>query len=381
MILLARQGRNQQGICFVSSDILGQSIEASKLASTSSSLYADVRTSKKVPEGIIVLDTRVFEMLNCKDGEEIELDVLNITLPFCTEIHLDVISNRELENHTIAQAISRRIEDFKDHFEGLVLKQGQQFSLAELGVTFVVRHLDPTEPTTNAARIKWKNLLKIHLGAVEFQPSNLYIISEVAAATQIADIKMNVDDGNEKYITRHQAILEILQGIQLNLPKNSNDAQFAGIAFSDEVVPFTTFDSQTGKESEISTLFSSMLLGAFGSWIDALLDRYSDRPSNPGAALKYGLDRAQAMSEINGLPTIIILFSSGVYSAGQNPVKVTRINLGDKHVKFLTISMGKNSATDIMEAIAKEGKGTTIHMDDGEKMKLIVDSINRMLVN
>ncbi|MFW9975970.1 MAG: vWA domain-containing protein [Candidatus Thorarchaeota archaeon] len=381
MILRARQGRYQQGICFVSPDIIGPHIEASKLTSESSSLYADVKISEKVPEGTIVLDTRIFEMLNCEDGEEIDLNVLNIKLPYCSEINLDVISNRELENHTIAQAISRRIEDFKDHFEGLVLSPGQQFSITELGVTFVVRHLDPTESTTNAARIKWKNLLKIHLGATEFQPSNLCIISEVAAATQIADIRMYVDDGDEKYITRHQAILNILDGIQLTLPRNGNDVQFAGIAFSDEVVPFTTFDSQTGEESEISTLFSSAVLRAFGRWMNALLDKFSNRPSNPGEALKYGLDKAQAMSEINGLPTAIVLFSSGVYSAGQNPVKVTRINLGDKHIKFLTISVGKDSATDIMEAIAKEGKGTTIHMDAGEKMKLIVDSINRILVN
>jgi len=381
LILRARQGRHQQGICFVSSDIIGQAIEACKLTSESSSLYADVKISEKVPEGIIVLDTRIFEMLNCENGEEIDLHVLNIKLPYCTEIHLDVISNRELENHTIAQAISKHIDDFKDHFEGLILRQGQEFSLTELGVTFVVRYLGPSEPTTNSARIKWKNLLKIHLGTTNFQPSNLCIISEVAAATQIADIRMSVDDAGEKFITRHQAILKTLDAIHVNLPENGCDMQFTGLAFSDEVVSFTTFDSQTGEESEISTLFSSTLLRAFGKWFDALLDKFSNRSSNPGAALKYGLDKAQALSEINGLPTIIIFFSSGVYSAGQNPVKVTRINLGDKNVKFLTISVGKDSATDIMEAIAKEGKGTTIHMHDGEKMKLIVDTINRMLVN
>ena len=157
-----------------------------------------------------------------------------------------------------------------------------------------------------------------------------------------------------------------------------NDAQFVGVVFSDEILPFITFDSQTGEETEITSLHSSSLIGTFSKWIDTTLDEFSSRPSNPGAAIKHGLELAQLLSERNDLPTTIILFSSGVYSTGQNPVKITRTNLGDQAVKILSISVGEDSATDIMEAIAKEGNGISFHLDSDDRMNLIVDAINEM---
>lgn len=378
MKLHPKRGRNQQGLCFVSSETIDSTIETCELICGSNSVYSDIRGSEKVPVGIIILDARIFDRLDCTDEEEIRLIALSDKLPVCTEIHLDVVSRRALQNHTVAHAISERIDDFQEHFEGLILSQGQEFSLSELGVSFMVRSLSPTDPTTDAARIVWKQLRKIHLGAEESQPSNLCIIVEVAAATQITDVQFGADVGESNYITRHQAILQTLEVIEGKFSGYDNDAQFAGIVFSDEVLPFITFDSQTGEETEITILHSSSLIGVFRKWIGTTLDEFSNRPSDPGAALKNGLEKAQALSDSNGLPTTIVFFSSGVYSAGQNPVKITRTNLGDKAVKVLSISVGEDSATDIMEAIAKEGKGIAFHLDSDDRMNLIVDSINKM---
>ena len=373
MKLHAKRGRNQQGLCFVSTDTFDSSSSTCELSYNSKSIYSDIRESAKVPEGIIILDKRVFEMLHCNDEDEITLVLLSDKIPTCTEIQLDIRSNRDLQNHTVAQAISKRIDDFQEHFEGLILQAEQEFEISDLGVSFIVRSLNPKDSTTNAARISWKKLLKINLGSMESQPSNLCIIAEVAAATQIADVRISSD-----VMTRHQAILHALTVFEEKFRGYGSSVQFSGIVFSDEVIPFITFDSQTGEEAEITSLDSSSTIAAFRKWVNTTLDDFSNKPSNPGVALKRGLEIAQSQSEINGLPTTIVFFSSGVYSAGQNPVKVTRTNFGDQPVRVLSISVGEDSAKDIMDAIATEGNGLSFTIDSDDRINSIMDAINEM---
>ncbi len=379
--LHAKRGRNQQGLCFVSTDAVDPPAATCELKCDSNSIYSDLRGSAKVPDGIVILDARIYDMLNCSDEDEVSITLLSDKIPTCTEINLVIISKRDLQTPTVALAISQRIDAFQEHFEGLILQTGQEFTISDLGITFVVKSLSPTDHITNAARITWKNLLKIHLGALESQPTNLCIIVEVAAATQITDVQMREDVGEDATVSRHKAILQALATIESNFYDYGNGALFAGIAFSDEVLPFITFDSQTGEEAETTALDSSSLIGAFRKWLDMALDEFSNRPSNPGAALKHGLEKAQSLNEINNLPTTIVFFSSGVYSTGQNPVKVTRMNLDDQAVRFLCISVGEDSATDIMDAIAKEGNGKSIHMDSDDRMDSIVDAINDMMTS
>ncbi|MFW9788273.1 MAG: vWA domain-containing protein [Candidatus Thorarchaeota archaeon] len=376
MKLRARRGRNQQGLCFVPSDSVVPSIETCKISTETNSTYSDIRISAKVPDGIIIFDSRVFDLLGCDEGDEVTVIPLSVNPPLCTEIHLDVVSNRDLQTHTIATAISKRIDDFQEHFDGLVLQLGQELVLPELRVALVVRSMKPLDTSTQLARIRWSELIKIHLGAVEHQPSNLCIIAEVAAATQIADVQ-NQENNDGESISRHQAIISALEVVEQHLIYDKN-LRFMGIAFSDEVHPFITFDSETGDEKEITTLDSASLIAAFRNWFDTALDEYSNRPSNPGAALKYALDRSSALNEGNSFPSTIILFSSGVHSAGQNPVKMTRTNIGDQATKLLCVSVGESSAADIMSAIAKEGNGIAIHLTSVDRMNLVVDALNEI---
>jgi len=377
--LRAKRGRNQQGLCFVSTDTSNLSTTTCELVYNSNSVFSDIRDSTKVPKGTIVLDARIYDMLHCSDEDEISVIGVADKIPTCTEIHLDIVSKRGLQNHAVVQAVSQRIDDFQEHFEGLILKTRQEFMISDLGISFMVRFLSPTDSVTRAARISWKNLLKIHLGALESQSSNLCIIVEVAAATQVADVRSNVDIEDDSYISRHEAILHCLEAIEMKFSGYSNDAQFAGIVFSDKVLPFITFNSYTGEEAETTSLHSSSLIGAYRKWVNTTLGEFSNSPSNPGIALERGLEIAHMLSGAQGLPTAIIFFSSGFYSAGQNPVKVTRKNLGDRAIRILCISVGEDSATDIMDAIAKEGNGLSIHMSTTDKMDLVVDAINDMI--
>ena len=60
-------------------------------------------------------------------------------------------------------------------------------------------------------------------------------------------------------------------------------------------------------------------------------------------------------------------------------MKVTRKKLGDLAIRILCVSVGEDSATDIMDAIAKEGNGLSIHMSTTDKTDLVVDAINAMI--
>ena len=108
---------------------------------------------------------------------------------------------------------------------------------------------------------------------------------------------------------------------------------------------------------------------------EGTISEFSQKPSNPGLALNKGLDAASLLNEVNGLVTIVVFFSSGVYSAGQNPVKITRQAMANRPVKILCVSVGENSATDIMEAVAKEGNGFVIQLDSVQKTSSIADAI------
>lgn len=373
MKLSARRGRNQQGICFVPADVVPGIF---KLDYRGKIAYADVRSSKKIPNGAFVIDARISDFLEVSEEDEISLEPVTSEIPTCNEIHLGVTSTRGLDNQKVAHAMSKRIDDFQEILNGLILLEGQELLISEFGIKLHVLSMNPDDSTTHAARISWKQLLKIHLASFETHPYNLCIIIETAAATQIVDV-----ESDDQKISRHQAILSSLRQIEVQFVGFGKDVLFSGFAFSDEVFPFITYDSQTGNEIEVSSLHSPSLIGAFREWIDNIASDNLTLPSNPGKALKRGLATAQSLSDSNNLQTAVLLFSSGIYSAGQNPVKITRTYGSYEDIAVFAISTGVNSVADIMEAIAKEGSGAFIHIDSIEKSDAIVGTIDRWLLS
>jgi hypothetical protein len=336
-------------------------------------IYVDVRSSEKVPNGVVILDSRISDILGVVEESEVSLDPVSDKFPTCSEIHLGVVSTRGLDNEKVARAMSKRMDDFREHLDGLILFEGQDFMITDFGITLHVLSLDPQDSTTSAAQISWENLLKIHLAPMVSHPFNLCILVEAAAATQIEDV--NSSDG---HISRHQAIRKAIMNLEMQFSVAQN-VLFSGIAFSEEVVFFKTFDSETGEESEISTLHSPSLLRAYGEWIEETVSQNQNAPSNPGEALKRGLAIAKTLTDTNGLQTAVLLFSSGVHSAGQNPVKIARTESDSENIVVFAISVGSDSVADIMEAIAKEGGGAFIHLDREEKTETIIESIEKWL--
>jgi hypothetical protein len=208
---------------------------------------------------------------------------------------------------------------------------------------------------------------------MDSRPFNLCILVETAAATQIVDVES--EDGK---ISRLQSIVQAISTLEKNLTLNK-DVLFSGFAFSDEIVIFRTFDSQTGEETGVSSLHSPSLLRAYSDWVSKFASENEKSPSNPGEALKQGLAIASSLSGTNGLQTAVLFFSSGVYSSGKNPVKIARTIGGPEEVVIFAVSVGSDSVTDIMEAVAEESGGAYIHLDSDEKTQTIVETIEKTL--
>jgi hypothetical protein len=367
----AKQGRNQKGLCFVSEN---SSIENGvyQISFKGRSLLSDVRTSNSVPNDIVVLDTRVFRWLSCNEDDDIDLQKITVVIPTCSNIRLTLSSTRDLDNRKIADAISKRVNDLHDDFDGLILQVGQSFQIDRLGIRFTIQSLDPIDSDNKAARITWNELGEIHLDPVEsIKPVNIICIFEVGAAAQISDV-----DTDGSSMPRYQASLEAIQYLSEIYSDSSSKAQFRGFAYSDEIIPFTMFDPQTGSPIEVSTVHSHSLFIRFSEWIESLISEHKGRPSSPGEALEIGLLSTKDFT--NSLPTLILFFSSGIHTYGPNPVKIVKSH--ETMFPILCFAPGKKSNHDLLEAIAEISKGKAIIVTTESSIRNLVDAITNVLV-
>ena len=370
MHLKGKQGRNQKGLCFVSDEIETIGDGLYQISFDGNSMLADVRVSSNVPQDLIVLDQRVFNGISCEDGCDVQLEEISTSVPTCTEIRLSLSSTRNLDNRKIADAISQRVSDLTDDFDGLILTVGQSFQIDRLGIRFSVKSLDPVDNIHHAARISWKRLEKIHLDPVEsLTPSNLVCIFEVGAAAQISDVRSESGD----HVPRYTAALEAIKLVSESYSDYSSKAQFHGFAYSDEIEKFTLFDPDTGNPTEVSRIDSPSLFVAFTEWIEHLISDHLGRPSNPGVALETGLESALEIAELNSLQTIILFFSSGAHTSGPNPVKVAKNKITSDGPRILCFIPGEKSNHEIMEAVAEASQGKSMRVTDFEEISSIIE--------
>jgi hypothetical protein len=370
LILKAKQGRNQKGLCFVSEQEGPVGEGMYQISFDGNSMLADIRQSSNVPQDLIILDHRIFKGLSCKEDSDLNLEEVSSDIPTCTEIRLSLTSTRDLNNRKVADAISQRVSDLTDNFEGLILTVGQSFQIDRLGIRFSVNSLDPVDSIHHAARISWKNLDKIHLDPVEsLIPSNIVSIFEVGAAAQISDVR----SGPEGHVSRYSAALKAIKLVSESYSDYSSNAQFHGFAYSDEIQHFTLFDSETGDPTEVSRIDSPSIFIAFTDWIERLVTDHAGRPSNPGVALETGIESAIELTRSNSLQTIILFFSSGVHTSGPNPVRVAKNMTTNDGPRILCFIPGEKSNQDVMVAIAEASQGKAMKVNDINEIQNIIE--------
>ena len=133
------------------------------------------------------------------------------------------------------------------------------------------------------------------------------------------------------------------------------------------------YDSKTGKPTEISPLYSESLLLSFIEWIRMLVNEHKNITSNPGVALQEAFKKARELNESNGIPSVILFFSSGAHSSGPNPLKIAKKFLESVTIPIICFPFGQNANQDLMNAIADISKGVSIGIRTMSEMNQVVD--------
>ncbi|TFG33964.1 VWA domain-containing protein [Candidatus Thorarchaeota archaeon] len=380
MILRAKQGRNQRGLCFGSSNESGLESAAFVLSHRGTQLFADVRLSDKVPEGLLVIDDRIFRYLGCSDNSEVRLTLESGEIPYCSELRLAVSSTKNVDNNAIADAISKRVNDLQDDFEGLILQIGQELVIERLGICFQVLSFFPKNEVFSAARIAWNHLEEIHLDpkdkATRF---NLCCVVEVGAAAQQADIDNGPSSDTSHKQMRYKAAIAAIESLAENYSNYDSSTQFCGFAYSDEAVAYQFYDSQTGESIHSSSLHSPSVLIAFVEWLRSIISSHEDKTSNPGDALRIAIEVASTFQDLNNYPTIILFCSSGVHSAGPNPVKTVKRSIGNSKLMIFSLNLGLDRNLELMEAIAgiTNGKAFSVKkMNDVNQVPYLLNELS-----
>ncbi|TFG32056.1 VWA domain-containing protein [Candidatus Thorarchaeota archaeon] len=379
MILRAKQGRNQKGLCFVSSKESNLESGVFELNYKDKWLLADIRLSQHVPEDLLILDDRLFRELGCFNESELILHPTSNDVPYCSELRLSVVSTKGLDNRVIADAISKRVNDLQDDFEGLILKLGQEILIERLGIIFKVLFLFPKDDVLSASRISWNVLEEIHLTPKnDFPLFNICSVIEIGAAAQIVDIENEATDDTCETLPRYEAAISAIKLLAKSYSGYGTITQFCGFAYSDEVVRYQLYDSQTGESIPSSSLYSHSILFAFTEWLRSIASSHKGRASNPGEALRVAIETASNFQDLNEYPTILLFCSSGIHSVGPNPVKEVKKSLSNSKLRILSLNLGLDRNLDLMEAIAKTGNGKAIgvkQMSEVEQLLLLLSEL------
>jgi len=313
----------------------------------------------------MILDSRLFDELECQESSTVEVTGVDESIPICNELTLYVESLAGLDNRKVVEAVSRRIEDFKEHIDGLVLGVDQAISIPELNLRLTVQDIRPAAESLSAARVSWKSVLKVSLSPSELGTTqeelcfNMCIVSDVGAASKIADIiesgepSASTTSAHEGTLARHKTALLAIRHV-LALPNTHQDSMVTSIAYGEEALSFPGSDLPDDKER---LSFDSKSLEPLDSWLSRQFDMHSTEPSNPGAGLLEGLKSAADLTDENGLPTAVVFLSGGAFSAGQNPVSVVREVQKDDRVNVFCIALGAESDYELLEAIANAANG------------------------
>ncbi|TFF92156.1 hypothetical protein EU545_01875, partial [Candidatus Thorarchaeota archaeon] len=311
MQVRAKRGLNQKGICYLNSKYSGLDGQVCRLSSGVNGCLADIRLNENVSSDMIVLDLRVFAVLGVQEGDAITVAGADLSVKPASEIALSVSSTQGIDSAKVADAISKRVQDLREDFDGIILQEGDSIQVDRLGLGFSVTEIRPESP----GRITWSRLDNIRLiprGEDDAGPMNLVCAFEVGGAAHIKDA--NKDEGFSQ--PRYQMWFHFLSGLSHMQGVFGRGGEFAGLAFSDDVHFLETFDSETGRPRETARLDSASVITAYEEWIRGLLDEKQRSPSDLGDAVSDSIAIAEGLVETNNLPVVVVVFSSGVFSVG-----------------------------------------------------------------
>lgn len=329
-----------------------------------SHIFADIRLSERVNPNEVIIDSRLFDELGCTESCNVEISSLEEDIPECSELTMLVDSLEDIENRKVVEAVSKRMEDFKVHLDGLILNVGQKVSIPQLKLQIVVNDINPKAPVAQASRIVWKYLLKVNLIAMmEQQCCNVCFAIDIGAAS----FKKDLDGAQEaQKHERIDAVRTLLK--QVESSNVCKDSLIAMVAYAESAIKIEYEGTEAfAPDSDFSQFFDE-ILSTSG-------EDHSRDPSNPGSALELALESCKYLTSMNGLPTAIVLASGGVYSAGRNPVSIARRLASEEEISIMCLAIGKNADLEIMQAIADAGGGRLIHIAQLGDVTMVTNQI------
>lgn len=352
MKLQAVRGRNQRGISFVSAAIDLPDGPA-LLSHEKSSVLTTIKKNERIPAENLIIDKRQFDVLNLDQKTEVLVESIDEELPICTELVLSISSRRSLDADRIIRAFSQKIEDLEPYLDGLILEKGRAIYLEELGVLIKPSMLNPSSEHFNAARVKWRRLLKVYLEAARAAKGfNLCIVVELGAASRKVDVLSSSAKGTPA--SRLDLAQEFVIGILHDL--RDKEILFNSLGYSKGLSIFS--------KDEPTKLTDAVTL-TYDQWLNSCKNDHEGKPSNLALALQSGIEVSSRMHQKNQQPVFMILFSSGGYSHGTNPVPVVRNLLSGTESIFLAcVGIGNQLDDTLLEAIANRGKGIKLLIND-----------------
>ncbi|MHA1481303.1 MAG: hypothetical protein ACTSQZ_07770, partial [Candidatus Thorarchaeota archaeon] len=353
MNLKAIRGRNQRGLSYVSEISETVSHPIVKITINGRDVFSKLRVHDSVEVGSVVLDYRLFDELGCDTSSQVEITPIEENIPLCTDIHFSVNSTRAVDVQKVIKAISDRIDEFKEHFDGLILKKGQVIHIEPLNLHFTVKDMTPCTTGSGISQISWDHVLKINLEpAVESTTErlcyNLCSLMDLGAASHISDVFDNADleQSDIGSLPRYRASTRILSKLISNLLScNESTPLFTSIVYSEEHEVFSTYDPINGYPTLITEIQTASLQEVHEEWISEKLTDYSKKASNPSLAFKIGISSSVRLDEINDLPPILLFMSSGTYSQGSNPIKTIQSQI-ENVKKMILVCVGLGTKQD-----------------------------------
>ncbi|MHA1936006.1 MAG: hypothetical protein ACW97A_12045 [Candidatus Thorarchaeota archaeon] len=364
------RGRNQRGISFTSQSS-DDKHNVVAISFGEKNVFTDVRFSSKVPNGSLILDSRLFDELGCDSESEVEITSIDDEIPRCGKITLAVGSTEEIDADKIATAISKRVEEFEEHLDGLILKTEQVVRIPELKLLLVVKDLEPRHALLKVARVSWKHLLKIQL--------------EEQISLGCFNLCCAIDYGVTSFKTEHTAdddfksfdelasrtVTTLLSGLEMC----KENPLFSSFVFSDDLDFYETFLPESGDKNYITRIDSASVSHAHNIWLSKMIETHKERLSNPGIAIKKALEITEEMRATDRKPTLVVLISNGAYTTGPNPVSIIRDwNLDG--VAIFVIYFNATSDLAILEAIADVGGGKSLCLKDTNYAQTLNNSIS-----
>ncbi|MBD3406401.1 MAG: VWA domain-containing protein [Candidatus Lokiarchaeota archaeon] len=374
MNLQAIMGRNQQGICFVS-----KSVSFSDYVTISSKhqiVISEIRKSEKVPEGSIVIDSRLWFSLDISQDKLVSVKNHEAVPKIHTLTLIATSVNPEIPHHEVVEEMRNRIDDFKDDLHGLVVRVGQKIPVPRVDVEITISEIAPIS-SDGYAQIDWDNVFKfvISPGSV-CPPFNLSCVIDCGASSHKKDI-FQVIDGVSNLVSRFDAVTTLIVNLLETILIQKDSHLLSMICFSSHLDIMHTFDSITGAETAVSSIESPDIIEIVKEWFYEKLEVHRTEPSNPCIGLEKGIDLAKIQHKMNNHPTIVLFFSSGSYSEGRNPVFCSQTN--HNRISVCTIGIGEHADQELLQGIAESGKG--VHQDyvNLEQIPKIISKIKEFI--